>query len=47
MGDRDVVTSTVPEPSPAAGAATVEDVMDLAACRYMDFSGIGTSTSTP
>jgi hypothetical protein len=31
-----------PEPSPAAGAASVEDVMDLAACRYMDFPGIET-----
>jgi hypothetical protein len=34
--------STVPEPSPAAGAASVEDVMDLAACQYVDFPGIGT-----
>jgi hypothetical protein len=34
--------STAPEPSPAAGAVSVEDVMDLAACRYMDFPGIGT-----
>jgi hypothetical protein len=41
-GDRDVVTSTVPEPSPAAGVASVEDVMDLAACQYVDFPGIGT-----
>jgi hypothetical protein len=42
VGDRDVVTSTVPEPSPAAGATSVEDVMDLAACRYVDFPSIGT-----
>jgi hypothetical protein len=34
--------SVVPEPSPAAGAASVEDVMDMAACRYVDFPGIGT-----
>jgi hypothetical protein len=27
-GGRDVVTSTVPEPSLAAGVASVEDVMD-------------------
>jgi hypothetical protein len=41
-GDRDVVMSTTPEPSPSAGAASVEAVMDLAACRYVDFPGIGT-----
>jgi hypothetical protein len=34
--------STAPEPSPAAGAASVEDVMDLVACRYVDFPSIGT-----
>jgi hypothetical protein len=34
--------STTPDPSPVAGAASVEDVMDLAACRYVDFPGIGT-----
>jgi hypothetical protein len=31
-----------PKPSPAAGAASVEDVIDLAACRYVDFLGIRT-----
>jgi hypothetical protein len=41
-GDRDVVTSTVPEPSPAVGAASTEDVMDFVACRYVDFPSIGT-----
>jgi hypothetical protein len=41
-GDRDVVTSMVPEPSPAAGTVSSEDVMDLAACQYVDFPGIGT-----
>jgi hypothetical protein len=41
-GGRDVVISTALEPSPVAGAASVEDVMDLAACRYVDFPGIGT-----
>jgi hypothetical protein len=34
--------STAPEPSPAAGATSVEDVMDLVACRYVDFPEIGT-----
>jgi hypothetical protein len=34
--------SAVPEPSPAAGAASVEDVKNMAACRYVDFPGIGT-----
>jgi hypothetical protein len=34
--------SIAPEPSPASGAVFVEDVMDLAACRYMDFPGIRT-----
>jgi hypothetical protein len=45
VGDRDVVISTTQEPSPAAGvsgATSVEDVMDLAVCRYVDFPGIGT-----
>jgi hypothetical protein len=32
----------VPEPSPAAGAASVEDVTDLAPCQYVDFPDIGT-----
>jgi hypothetical protein len=41
-GDRDVITSTVLAPSPAAGAASAEDVTDLAACRYVDFPSIGT-----
>jgi hypothetical protein len=40
--DRDVVMSTMSEPFPAAGAASIEDVMDMAACRYVDFPGIGT-----
>jgi hypothetical protein len=31
----------------AAGAMTVEEVMDLATRRYVDFPGIGSSTSTP
>jgi hypothetical protein len=31
-----------PKRSPAAGAASVEDVIDLAACRYEDFPSIGT-----
>jgi hypothetical protein len=34
--------STALEPSPAVGAVSVEDVMDLAACRYVDFPSIGT-----
>jgi hypothetical protein len=34
--------STAREPSPAVGVASVEDVMDLAACRYVDFPSIGT-----
>jgi hypothetical protein len=42
VGDRDVVMSTAPEPSFATGAASGEDVMDLAACQYVDFPGIGT-----
>jgi hypothetical protein len=29
------------EPSPAVGVASVEEVMDMEACRYMDFPGIG------
>jgi hypothetical protein len=41
-GDRDVVMSTVPEPSPAAGAMSVEDVMDHVACRFVDFPSIVT-----
>jgi hypothetical protein len=41
-GDRDVVMSMVSEPSSAVGAASVEDVTDLAACRYVDFPSIGT-----
>jgi hypothetical protein len=41
-GERDVITSTAPEPSPATGAVSVEDVMNLAACRYVDFPSIGT-----
>jgi hypothetical protein len=41
-GNHDIVMSTAPKPSPAAGAASVEDVMDLEACRYEDFPGIGT-----
>jgi hypothetical protein len=40
-GARDVVTSTVPEPSPAAGTASAEDVMDFVACQYVDFPDIG------
>jgi hypothetical protein len=32
----------VPEPSPAVGIASVEDAAALAACRYVDFPGIGT-----
>jgi hypothetical protein len=39
---RDVVMSTASEPSSAVGVASVEDVMDLAACQYVDFPGIGT-----
>jgi hypothetical protein len=39
---RDVMTSTAPEPSPAAGAVSVEDVINLVACQYVDFPGIGT-----
>jgi hypothetical protein len=34
--------STASEPSSAVGVASVEDVMDLAACQYVDFPGIGT-----
>jgi hypothetical protein len=41
-GDRDVVMSTVLKPSPATGVASVEEVMDLATHRYVDFPGIGT-----
>jgi hypothetical protein len=41
-GDRDVVTSTVPKCLLATGAVSVEDAMDLVACRYVDFPGIGT-----
>jgi hypothetical protein len=50
-GDRDVMMSTVPEPSLAAGApepslvagaASVKDVMDLVACWYVYFPSIGT-----
>jgi hypothetical protein len=49
-GDRDVVKSSVPKPSPAVGApepssatgaASVEEVMDQAVCRYVDFPSIG------
>jgi hypothetical protein len=36
------MTSTAPEPSPAAGAVSVKDVMDLVACQYVDFPGIRT-----
>jgi hypothetical protein len=42
VGDRDVVMSMASETSLAAGAASVEDVMDLVACWYLDFPGIGT-----
>jgi hypothetical protein len=42
-GDRDIMKSSAPEPSPAAGAASVEDVMDLTACRFVHFPGIGTN----
>jgi hypothetical protein len=41
-GDHEVAASTVPEPSPVAGATSVEDAVDLAACRHVDFPGIGT-----
>jgi hypothetical protein len=41
VGDRDVVMSMELEPSPAVGVASVEEVMDMEACRYMDFPGIG------
>jgi hypothetical protein len=34
--------STAPESSPAVGAASVEDVIYMAACGYVDFPGIGT-----
>jgi hypothetical protein len=40
--DHDVVISTVPEPSPVAGATSAEDVMDLVVFQYVDFPGIGT-----
>jgi hypothetical protein len=46
-GDRDVVMSIALEPSPATSAASIGDVMDLAACRYVDFPASGPSTSTP
>jgi hypothetical protein len=41
-GDHEIVASTALEPSPAAGAVSVEDAAALAACRYVDFPGIGT-----
>jgi hypothetical protein len=41
-GDRDVVMSAAPEASPAVGVASAEDVMDMVACRYVNFPGIGT-----
>jgi hypothetical protein len=41
--DRDVVMSTVLKPSPATGVVSVEEVMDLATRRYVDFPGIGTA----
>jgi hypothetical protein len=41
-GDCDIVMSTVPEASPVVGAASVEEAMDMAACRYMVLPGIGT-----
>jgi hypothetical protein len=41
-GDHDTATSMVPEPSPAAGAASVEGAADLVSCQYVDFPGIGT-----
>jgi hypothetical protein len=34
--------STALEHSPAVGVASVVEVMDMAACRYVDFPGIGT-----
>jgi hypothetical protein len=40
--DRDVVMSTVLKPSPATGVVSVEEAMDLATRRYVDFPGIGT-----
>jgi hypothetical protein len=41
-GDCDVAMSTAPEPSPVAVAVSVKDMMDLAACRFVDFPGIRT-----
>jgi hypothetical protein len=41
-GDRDVVMSMALEVSPTVGAASVEEVMDMVACRFVDFPGIGT-----
>jgi hypothetical protein len=40
--DHDVATSTAPESSPAASAASVEGAVDLSSSRYVDFPGIGT-----
>jgi hypothetical protein len=34
----------VPEPSPVAGVASIEDAMDLASYRYVDFPSIRTIT---
>jgi hypothetical protein len=42
VGNRDVVMSAAPEASPVVGTASVEEVMDMTACRYVDFPGIGT-----
>jgi hypothetical protein len=41
-GDRDVVMSMAPKASPAVGVVPVEEVMDMVACRFVDFPGIGT-----
>jgi hypothetical protein len=34
--------STALEPFPVVGTTSVEEVMDMAACRYVDFPSIGT-----
>jgi hypothetical protein len=41
-GDSDIMMSAAPEASPAMGVALVEEVMDMAAWRYVDFVNIGT-----
>jgi hypothetical protein len=42
VGDRDVVMSTAPKPSPTAGTVSVEEVIDLMMRSCVDFPGIGT-----